>query len=782
MTSPSTLGAHQVLSSFLIVRGLALKALCWTTLSIGVAIPLSYAQPRPPSSATAANPIPIAAPANSPTGLPESVEPPPAGTEASAASPGSVPLPIPAAPGSAEPATLTQPASASATGMEPATATSSDPLPTEPVATELDLFKLEEQIKLFDLKIVTASKSEETFGEAPASVTVLTYRDIRSLGVTTLEELLNYVPGFQATRDVEQGTAHRIGVRGRAKFNSEYVLFLINGQRINDMYTGGVTLLNRYITVDNIKQIEVIRGPGSALYGSGAFLGVVNIITFSEDQNNLTLQYGTMNARAFTANLSQRLGPVSLYGFARYYADDGFQFDALKDAYGHTGASPDPVHGIDVLATLRWRGLSIQVRHTERHLENFLPFGVLNSHNSTEDTRQTSINATYDWDIHPKVRLSFSGGFLFDHFTALYPILEGTQLAPGLILDRNFFSGPLLDTYQLSLGTSLRARPIPSNELSAGLGYDRLEPTDVAALASHDTRTVAYLGGPIVEFRGDASFNVAVARQIFSTYLQDKQNLGKWVHLTAGVRLDYYSDFGLTVNPRAALVLTTPIQSAVKFIYGKAFRAPNFLEFYDRNNPVDFGNRNLRPEDVHTFEVSYTQSHRFFFASLNYFHNIILNNIDYGPPAMVPENIYQAATFENKVERQDIDGLESEFTITPLQRPRHELRIRGTLTYLFNADSLPMPPLFGSFAVGYRVWRIEANVNGIFRQRFERLPTQDAYVVLNANLIFQVSPQIKLQALFKNLLNQQYLTATVPLPDGVPNRGFTFLGSVRFDY
>lgn len=101
----------------------------------------------------------------------------------------------------------------------------------DPVAppTELQLFQIEEQVSQYVARIVTASRVEEQSGESPATVTVLSHDDISRLGVTTLEEILNYVPGFQVTRDVEQGTAFRIGVRGRSKFNSEYVLVLKNG-------------------------------------------------------------------------------------------------------------------------------------------------------------------------------------------------------------------------------------------------------------------------------------------------------------------------------------------------------------------------------------------------------------------------------------------------------------------------------------------------------------------------------------------------------------------------
>lgn len=113
---------------------------------------------------------------------------------------------------------------------------------------------------LMNVEVSVASKSKESLSDAPSSVTVLTGTEIRNMGLHTLEDVLNYVPGFQTTRDIEQGTATRISSRGRASALSESILFLLNGQRLNDLYTGGVSILNRLIAVDNIKQVEIIRG------------------------------------------------------------------------------------------------------------------------------------------------------------------------------------------------------------------------------------------------------------------------------------------------------------------------------------------------------------------------------------------------------------------------------------------------------------------------------------------------------------------------------------------
>jgi len=235
--------------------------------------------------------------------------------------------------------------------------------------------------ELLSTNVTVASKTVEKPEEAPSSVTVFTQTDIRNMGITSLQELLNFVPGFQTTRDVEQGRADRIVARGRGTALSESVLFLINGQRINDLYTGGASLLNRDIAVENIKQVEVIRGPGSALYGSNAFLGVVNITTV-DDCNDVIADIGSIAQRRLAINYSQEVkNKVTISAFLKDFSDNGYTFNNVTDVYGQTSDTRDPRQGTDMFVTLKYNNrLTIHGRHTERRLENFMVFGILSEH------------------------------------------------------------------------------------------------------------------------------------------------------------------------------------------------------------------------------------------------------------------------------------------------------------------------------------------------------------------------------------------------------------------
>ena len=125
-----------------------------------------------------------------------------------------------------------------------------------------------------------------------------------------------------------------------------------------------------------------------------------------------------------------------------------------------------------------------------------------------------------------------------------------------------------------------------------------------------------------------ANWNKDATRQIFATYLQDEWQLLEQLNLTVGLRYDHYSDFGDTVNPRVGLVWSFLENADLKLLYGQAFRAPNFQELYNINNPVVVGNPNLKPERIETYEAGLAwRLNRFFAANLNYFFSTINDQI-----------------------------------------------------------------------------------------------------------------------------------------------------------
>ncbi len=641
-------------------------------------------------------------------------------------------------------------------------------------AKDLSQMSLEE---LLAIDVTVASRSKEQLLDASSSVTVFTAEEIRRMGIQSLEELLSFVPSFFATRDVEQGTAFRLGARGRSKFNSEFVLVLLDGQRLNDIYTGGPTLLNRYVALEDVKQVEIIRGPGSALYGSGAFLGVVNLVT-DEHSRELALAAGNMDSRRASARISTELGSLGLHAFVRAFSDKGLSYTGIADHWGRTGTTTDPLRGGDAFVSLRGKGLHLTLRHMERHLEDFFTIGTLQNRSSNEDTRQSS--ARFDYQSAPAkgAKLSVSGGYAVDDWSFIaLQIPSGVELAPDFQLTEANLGGPHLRTTYVNAAADLEYQARASNVLTAGVSYDRGKQTQVQNLGTHDPFTLEYKGGEILDFP-DGAFNETASRQVLGAYLQDSQELTGWLKLVGGVRLDAYDDSGNSINPRAAALVKTPFHSRLKLMYGEAFRAPSFLELYDKNNPVDYGNRSLSAEKVRTVELAYIQSQRAFTTSLTFFHNTIHDVIGLGDAVDSPNNPFRAPPFHNVAANQSTSGLELEL----LAQPHDKLVLRGCASYLFDANALPAPPFQASLVVNYEVWRFNINVNGFLRQGMRQLPKQGGYFVGNATFLFKVAAKAQLTASLKNLSDERYRTLTTPMPDGIPNRGRIFEVGLRAQF
>jgi iron complex outermembrane receptor protein len=133
--------------------------------------------------------------------------------------------------------------------------------------------------QLLNLDVVTASKIPQKISEAPSSVSVITAEDIRQRGYRTLTEVLQSVPGMTVSYDRNYNYANMRGLGNPGDLNTR-LLILIDGRRLNDVvYDQGAIGTEFPVDLDLIDRVEFVPGPGSAIYGSSAFFGVVNVIS-----------------------------------------------------------------------------------------------------------------------------------------------------------------------------------------------------------------------------------------------------------------------------------------------------------------------------------------------------------------------------------------------------------------------------------------------------------------------------------------------------------------------
>lgn len=470
-----------------------------------------------------------------------------------------------------------------------------------------------------------ATGSLQTLRRAPAVASVITAADIAAMGATDLDQIMETVPGMHVNRSANNYSSLYV-VRGIVSQQTPQLLVLQNGVPITTLLQGNKGNLWGGYPVEHIARIEIIRGPGSALYGSDAFSGVVNIITKSAADTPGTefgVRAGSFQSRDAWVQHGGKLGPVQVAAYLRAGQSDGIKrlveadAQSVNDATFGTSASRAPGRlntGYDALdanvdlAYDKWRlRLGYKLRDnlgTGAGIASALdPVGQQKSERITSSLSWSDPQFSHNWGLGASVStLQYSQQIPVD-FQLLPP---GTRLPSGLFPD-GMIGGPETWERQLRLSAYADYNGFTGHQLRIGVGHDDL---DMYRTGERRNFVYATNGAPlplptVVDFSGSAPFIFPHRRKIDYLYLQDEWNLAKDWRLTAGVRHDHYSDFGGSTNPRLALVWDASFDLTAKLLYGRAFRAPAFNETYSVTNPVSLGNPDLKPETNSTLEASF---------------------------------------------------------------------------------------------------------------------------------------------------------------------------------
>jgi outer membrane cobalamin receptor len=509
-------------------------------------------------------------------------------------------------------------------------------------------------------KLLSATKNLMESRKAPAINSVITAAEIRNMGARNLFDVLDKIPGFSTSWNQIKGI---IDVRGVQTDHAEKVLLMIDGVRIRDSYTGSPTFLfGEDLMVENIKRIEVVRGPGSALYGANAFIGVINIITkdpedYGDDQVVASATAGSFDTRQYNVLFSHNKSDFKISGHLNYFDTDGerpvIEEDALSNSSVYnTSASlaPGRAQGfdekLDLGLKLKYKDFSLNGRIIDK--ERGLFAGTLGA--LSTDSKLDASMALADLNYHKKISddLDLSGKLYFVHMdydasSELYPPGFTGGNDAGLVGNPSYKNNVI--------GTELSANYSLDNHLiTSGAVYEEDRQYDVRSITNFDDPYSAP-----VDTTETSNFNKNVTRKIWAVYVQDLWEMTAYDTLTLGVRHDHYNDFGGTTNPRVGYVHEFENEVVFKLLYGRAFRAPNNNELYSINNPAVVGNPDLKPETIETYEASIEIPFlRYFNINTSYFHNVIddIIRLDHSQPSPYP--------FVNATGESTVDGIETE--------------------------------------------------------------------------------------------------------------------------
>lgn len=468
----------------------------------------------------------------------------------------------------------------------------------------------EEMLLFFEEKdlIVTATKHVQTLQEAPAIATVITADEIKRMGARNLANILKRVPGFGVTRGFFG--LDQIELRGMKTDYSEKIKLLIDGHSLNSSENGGPSWGYDRMPLDNIKRIEIIRGPGSALYGSNAFVGVINIITKDGKDIDGTIvsggagSYDTWNVNMQTGKRTDNDVDVALS--IDYSETIGPKLKIERDSQGNSGYTDDREKKFDAQLKAKYKDLSFNSKYIVRRKGPFI--GVINAVNekSDVDILQFFGDLTYKRSLHEKLDLTVRGYMDEFDWNAYWQLLpEKLYPVPGGML-----GNPSLRERNIGSELQLDFKPTEQHVLTLGAMYENRQVYDVnvkANFCSDTTSSACIFGSPLGSFQDISNrwnWLDEKTRYVKALYLQDVWTPTEDLGITAGVRYDEYSDFGGTTNPKAAAVWKFLPRWDMKLMYGEAFRAPSNGELDLKNNPAQLGNPSLKPEKIKTYEVS----------------------------------------------------------------------------------------------------------------------------------------------------------------------------------
>ena len=456
--------------------------------------------------------------------------------------------------------------------------------------------------------ISIATGTVQPISRAPAVASVITANDIKEIGATDIDEVLETVPGLHVARAATNNPIYTF--RGVYTQANPQVLMLVNGIPITNLFVGDRNQIWGGMPVESISRIEVIRGPGSALYGADAFAGVINIVTKTAmdiDGVEVGSRLGKFDSRDVWALYGKKLGKFDVALMAEWGETDGHDEDVDSDfatGFG-TSLAPDSINteaeNIDVrldVSTGNWQ-LRAGLQDRKDIGLGAGPGEALTP--STYDSERWNVDLNYrnqnfnNWDLQAQT----------SYFTTSQETDENLQVfPPGTFgLPDGLISTPQVWERHQRYNFTALFTGFHKHSIRSGLGYTHSE---IYKVEEEKNLGAGVVPGVLTDVSDTPfAFLPEKHRNNSFAFLQDVWQISNDWELTAGLRYDDYNDFGDTWNPRAALVWAARHDLTAKLLYGEAFRAPSFAEFRNQNNPVALGNTDLDPEEIKTLELAF---------------------------------------------------------------------------------------------------------------------------------------------------------------------------------
>jgi outer membrane cobalamin receptor len=609
--------------------------------------------------------------------------------------------------------------------------------------------------------LVTATREPALSSEVAVATQVISRAQIERAAAQNVGELLENSSGLFIKNNGYLGSLKTVSIRGA---NDNQVLILLDGQRLNQAQGLAPDLSDLPLHV--IERVEIIRGGHSALYGTDAVGGVINLITRAANENDsisgqVNSSIGSFGTRVVEANFGQQLGRLNYLLAHNYTEGDGnFKFDDLSGSRAVRANN-------DVL----WHDAFLKLQYTVN--PSALLSGYLQFHDADRGApgplsfpSQSATQQDRSWKYRLNYAQRFSSNFDLQAQTFLFKFKQNFD-DPNPFFPFN--SEHKNDAYGVSLLANWRASN--ANKITTGYEFreDKINSTDVGSQK----------------------------RTTLSWFVQDQIKLpirelvpNSQISLIPALRVDKFTDVDAQLSPKLGLLYNyiSGFQLVVRGSLGRSFRLPSFNDLYWPPDPFAVGNPELAPEKGVGYDFGALLNFKaagFWTFEANYFHTRLKNLIIWGPRedgVFSPDNVQKA----------DVAGVESRATFQTLGRL---LNFSFEYNYLDAIDDSDEPLRNGNQLIYRPQHKVDFNLalnfgrlelNGFWRvvgKRFSN-PANSAFLesyqrtdlAAGWNQPF-IGGRLRLQLAVRNVFDDQ-----TPIIDGFPVPGREYRTALGFDF
>lgn len=657
----------------------------------------------------------------------------------------------------------------------------------------LNMLSLEE---LMNIEVITASGVKQKISEAPSTMHVITEQQIQERGYEQLDDVLRDIAGVDLIRIYGRAPSF-INFRGMQGDENRRILLMIDGI-VENSVMGDFSMAGPAYNLHNVQRIEIIWGPGSALYGANAFSAVINIITKKgEEVKGVHFQkaFGSYNTSIENIMLGIKKNNVDLILSGSLFNTDGPRFSARHPQYSNSyvknacsfNGSISYTSG-KIKTTLGARAYQTPSGWGEPLASPSILLGLPpqgNQNSGKGGMLQSGFNG-----MLPSFAETFSRTAFVQSEYALRQRLKlfaRLQYRENVLTENSFI-------YLQSPGTNFMVKSLAAyyanrvgGELSASYSVTEQQQFS-AGIQIHQDNLERGFREVIPDSKFDTIGNIPFAnmhatfkpraytiQNHIGTYLQyiHSTTLFNKTNFTLGGRYDQNSIYGKTINPRIGVISQPNDKVTIKILYGTAFRAPTNFELYAAPTGVRIPNVDLKPEKIQTYEANIIYAPlKILSVQVNFFRNelndIIVQDVPVGIGITQNLNAGTASImgFDTKVDIVSSKSCAAFLNFTYQEGTQNDGRTRSAIPNIASVK--------GNAGLSFYIAEL-LSVNIIENWVGDRTmaltnPLREAKGYFNTNLVFSTrklfNNRIRASIIIRNLLNQKYYDAGIRAADG----------------